>query len=162
MIELNRLIYEVLIHILSKGLVKPNLELAQMKFPTRVLIQPDGSIKTFEWKVKLEEVRQYLQADTLDTVSMIDGIHVMIVDDTGALTQRPVNIIATALYMMKCRHQNTWRIHGPVFILPDSDFIKETGNASQVKSSEPPDASSSGREEPDSPPKRGQGICGEH
>ena len=129
-----------------------------MKNPTRILIDVDGSYKEFQWPLTIKEIESYLKADALDFVTLTDRIHVMAVDDTGAIRNLPVNPLATALYMMKCGGQNTWRIHGPVIIVPDNDFARpgldsdfhesrEYPNAGEEQSPKSPDAGGSGGQE---------------
>ncbi|MNW08180.1 hypothetical protein D3C71_2049180 [compost metagenome] len=62
-------------------------------------------------------------AEALDTVSLADRVHVMLVDDEGILKGLPVNPVATRLYQdaRGIPHQ----IRGDVVIVPDSDYARE-------------------------------------
>lgn len=66
-------------------------------------------------------------ADTIDVVSlrhMGEPRHVMLVDDGGHESRRPVNHEATRLYWANCRPGTTHQIVGDVVIAPDSDFAE--------------------------------------
>lgn len=99
-----------------------------MRNPTRVLITPTGEVKPLSGPQSMKQIEDLINADCLDTVNLIDRVHVMLVDDTGALRGRPVNPIATAIYMERCGYNHPdWRICGAVVIVPDSDFATGRG-----------------------------------
>lgn len=60
-------------------------------------------------------------ADCCDVVSLRDG-RVMMVDDTGLVDGKAVNIEATQLYHAVCRPGTTHPICGDVVIANDADF----------------------------------------
>ena len=96
-----------------------------MRNPTRTVIRVDGTFEALPGPVSNRQIESIIHADCLDTVNLIDGVHVMLVDDTGALRGRPVNPIATAIYMERCGYNHPdWRICGDVVIVPDSDFAQ--------------------------------------
>ena len=93
-----------------------------MREPTRKLIRSDGSEEILE-KVDIEQIRQLIGADSLDTVNLRDRFgHVMLVDDLGHHKNLPVNMKGTALYLTVCRPETKHVIRGPVVIVPDGDF----------------------------------------
>lgn len=57
----------------------------------------------------------------LDTVNLRDG-RVLVVDDTGMVDGRPVNVAATALYHAVCRPGTVYEIHGTACVARDEDF----------------------------------------
>lgn len=66
-------------------------------------------------------IRNAIDADTLDAVDLRDG-RVMMVDDTGAIDNKPVNPEATKLYHGVCRPGTTHQIHGDVAIVIDAEL----------------------------------------
>jgi len=91
--------------------------------PIRKLIRADGVETDLHGPHALQDVRQMIGADALDTVSLADRVHVMLVDDDGISKGLPVNPAATRLYQdaRGIPHQ----IRGDVVIVPDSDYASE-------------------------------------
>lgn len=89
---------------------------------TRKLIRADGTEAVLHGPHAIQDVCQMLGADALDTVSLADRIHVMLVDDDGIQKNLPVNPAATRLYQdaRGIPHQ----IRGDVVIVPDSDYAR--------------------------------------
>ena len=91
--------------------------------PTRKLICADGAETVLHGPHAIQDVCQMIGADALDTVSLADRVHVMLVDDDGIGKGLPVNPAATRLYQEArgIPHQ----IRGDVVIVPDSDYARE-------------------------------------
>ncbi len=91
--------------------------------PIRKLIRADGAETELHGPHALQDVRQMIGADALNTVSLADRVHVMLVDDEGVLKDLPVNPAATRLYQEArgIPHQ----IRGDVVVVPDSDYARE-------------------------------------
>src|SRR5262245_30117441 len=73
----------------------------------------------------LHGIREAIHCDTLDVVQIgrANGTdEIMLVDDSGALTGKPVNEKATELYHRICKPGTTWQIRGDVAIARDEDF----------------------------------------
>lgn len=89
---------------------------------TRKLIRADGAETELHGPHALQDVRQMIGAEALDTVNLADRVHVMLVDDEGILKNLPVNPKATRLYQdaRGVPHQ----IRGDVVIVPDSDYAR--------------------------------------
>jgi hypothetical protein len=83
------------------------------------LIRSDGTETTFSGRPSFDEIHRLIGHDSLDTVT-IDRRRqtVTLVDDTGMLDGKPVNVKATALYHAICRPGTVWAIHGDVVIVP--------------------------------------------
>lgn len=90
--------------------------------PIRKLIRADGAETELHGPHAIQDVCQMIGADALDTVSLSDRVHVMLVDDQGVLKNLPVNPAATRLYQAArgIPHQ----IRGDVVIVPDSDYAR--------------------------------------
>lgn len=91
----------------------------------RRLICADGTTRDLDGKHSMEMLRQLIKADSIDTVQlrhMGRPVHVMLVDDTGAIDGKPVNREATDLYWKNCRPGTTHPICGDVVVVPDHDF----------------------------------------
>lgn len=90
--------------------------------PIRKLIRADGAETELHGPHAIQDVCQMIGADALDTVSLSDRVHVMLVDDQGILKNLPVNPAATRLYQAArgIPHQ----IRGDVVIVPDSDYAR--------------------------------------
>lgn len=88
----------------------------------RKLIRADGAETELHGPHALQDIRQMIGADGLDTVSLADRMHVMLVDDDGIQKGLPVNPAATRLYQdaRGIPHQ----IRGDVVIVPDSDYAR--------------------------------------
>ncbi len=69
----------------------------------------------------MAEVHRLIDCEVCSTVHLRDG-RIMLVDDTGALTDKPVNPEATTIYHGVCRPGTTWQIRGDVAIVWDSWF----------------------------------------
>ena len=89
---------------------------------TRKLIRADGAETVLHGPHAIQDVCQMIGADALDTVSLADRVHVMLVDDDGIQKNLPVNPTATRLYQdaRGIPHQ----IRGDVVIVPDSDYAR--------------------------------------
>ena len=91
--------------------------------PTRKLICADGAETVLHGPHAIQDVCQMIGADALDTVSLADRVHVMLVDDDGISKGLPVNPAATRLYQeargIPCQ------IRGDVVIVPDSDYARK-------------------------------------
>ncbi|MCD0496902.1 DUF3846 domain-containing protein [Achromobacter sp. MY14] len=90
---------------------------------TRKLIRADGAETVLHGPHAIQDVCQMIGADALDTVSLADRVHVMLVDDDGISKGLPVNPAATRLYQEArgIPHQ----IRGDVVIVPDSDYARQ-------------------------------------
>lgn len=87
----------------------------------RKVIRVDGTVTELPRPITILRACELINADTLDSVMLTDGIHVMLVDDTGMVSGRPVNPEATRLYRERAPG-SPYSIHGDVVIVPDSDF----------------------------------------
>ncbi|MGE8688596.1 MAG: DUF3846 domain-containing protein [Achromobacter sp.] len=89
---------------------------------TRKLIRANGAETELHGPHAIQDICQMIGADALDTVSLSDRVHVMLVDDQGILKNLPVNPAATRLYQdaRGIPHQ----IRGDVVIVPDSDYAR--------------------------------------
>lgn len=63
-------------------------------------------------------------ADALDTVSLADGVHAMLMDDQGHTKGLAINAKATHLYHEVCMPGTTHEIRGDVVIVPDFDYAR--------------------------------------
>jgi hypothetical protein len=72
--------------------------------------------------MNMEAIEQAIGANGLDVVRLVDGLHVMLVDDVGLYKEVGLNTIATALYHERCHEGVTQGIVGAVAIMPDSDY----------------------------------------
>lgn len=88
----------------------------------RFLLRVDGKKTYYDTKVAIKQVAEIIGASCLDTVRLKDCVHVMCVDDTGMIDQKPINKEATKLYWQKCGYETDNCIHGDVFICPDQDY----------------------------------------
>lgn len=89
----------------------------------RVFITADGTEAELSSPMNMAGVASLIGADTLCTVTLVDGKHVMFVDDLGHQKGLPANAKATAHYHARCRPgANPPPIVGAVVIVPDSDF----------------------------------------
>ena len=89
----------------------------------RKLIPVDGDITEFPQPLSMSKIHLLIKADTVDSFTLTDRVHVCIVDDIGIRKDLPVNIRATAMYWERCGGPNSHMIRGDVFVCPDSDFI---------------------------------------
>ncbi|MBP6018763.1 MAG: hypothetical protein KA735_04675 [Burkholderiaceae bacterium] len=92
---------------------------------TRKLIRANGTEEELIGPHALDDVMQMIGANTLDTVAlrhMGQPLHVMLVDDNGAINDSPINAKATELYHANCIPGTTRPIHGDVVIVPDGDY----------------------------------------
>jgi hypothetical protein len=100
----------------------------------RVLLKTDGTTVALDRVHTMGEIAGLIGAKVLDTVSLIDGVHVMIVNDLGHKLQLPANNAATVHYHAKCRPgSNPPPILGDVVIVPDLDFAE----AAQAQAAKP-------------------------
>lgn len=90
----------------------------------RKIIRVDGTEEDLVAPITLAEARRHINAQGLDTVQLRHSrpVHVMLVDDTGAIDGKPPNLKATELYWLNCRPGTTHRICGDVVVVPDEDF----------------------------------------
>lgn len=88
----------------------------------RKLIKADGTEVKFLLKKSNAQIRALIGADTLDTVTLRDRVHVMLVDDLGHEKRLPVNGTATQHYWERCGGPVDHVIRGDVVIVPDEDF----------------------------------------
>lgn len=89
---------------------------------TRKLIRADGTQVDLHGPHAMDDIRQMIGADALDTVLLADRRHVMLVDDLGHTKNLPVNAEATRLYLQRCHAGTTHQIRGDVVVVPDDDF----------------------------------------
>lgn len=91
--------------------------------PLRIIISPKGSISLVHGPLPYRRVLTEIAAQTGDSVNLMDhGEHVMLVDDIGHKSGKPLNAIATALYWEKCGGPVEHTIVGTVYVCPDEDF----------------------------------------
>lgn len=90
-------------------------------YPTRRLLRSDGTTLDLDRAVSMDEIHLLIGTEICDSV-MLDGTHVMVLDDLGHPKELPVNEAATALYLERCLPGTDWQIRGHVVIVPDSDF----------------------------------------
>lgn len=88
----------------------------------RKIIRADGTEHHLDAKVPIMKACEMIGADFIDTVSLKDGVHVMIVDDVGHRKDLPTNRKATDLYWEKCGRPVDHVIRGDVLIVPDDDY----------------------------------------
>lgn len=89
----------------------------------RQILRANGQVEDLPNPVSIREVQRLIGADTLDTVSLVDRVHVMLLDDLCHRKGLPYNAAATAHYHAKCiPGSNPPPILGDVVIVPDSDF----------------------------------------
>jgi hypothetical protein len=89
------------------------------------ILRTNGTEETINESPTLHGIREAIHCDTLDVVQIgrANGTdEVMLVDDSGALTGKPVNEKATELYHRICKPGTTWQIRGDVAITRDRDF----------------------------------------
>lgn len=91
--------------------------------PIRKLIRADGAETQLHGPHAIQDVCQMIGADALDTVSLADRVHVMLIDDDGIQKGLPVNPAATRLYQES--RGIPYQIRGDVVIVPDSDYARE-------------------------------------
>ncbi|MCP2517434.1 hypothetical protein M5J07_21020 [Achromobacter mucicolens] len=91
---------------------------------TRKLIRADGTETVLHGPHAMQDVCQMIGADALDTVSLADGVHVMLVDDEGHRKGLAINAKATRLYHEVCIRGTTHEIRGDVVIVPDFDYAR--------------------------------------
>ncbi|MFP4891199.1 hypothetical protein [Paraburkholderia sp. EG304] len=93
----------------------------KLDYPTRLVLRADGTKEALLRAHTLAEIEALIDASIFDTI-LLDAAHVMVVDDLGHPKGKPVNKLATELYLMRCLAGTTHEIRGDVVILPDSDF----------------------------------------
>lgn len=93
----------------------------------RKIIRTDGTEEPIDGPQSYSAIESMIGADTTDNVTLVDRIHVMILDDNGIAKDLPINEKATALYLERCRPGTTHQIRGDVVIVPDSDFAPRRG-----------------------------------
>jgi hypothetical protein len=91
------------------------------------IIHTDGTEEVHGERPTIAIVLAAIGAPALDTVMIgrantpLDD-QIMLVDDTGALRDLPVNAKATALYHAVCKPGNPHQIHGDVVVTYDRYF----------------------------------------
>lgn len=119
---------------------------AQLHDRKRRIIRADGTIEYIDSRLTNAEISRRIGATTTDTVNLRHlglPLVVMIVDDRGYETEerhedgvlhlipikplKPLNAIATALYLANAHPDVEHWIVGDVFIVPDSDFAGPDG-----------------------------------
>ena len=89
------------------------------------IIRTDGTEQTINKRPTIEAVEQAIGCAGLDVVHIGKADNtdeVMFVDDTGALTDKPVNEKATALYHRICMPGTAWPSRGDVVVTQDRYF----------------------------------------
>lgn len=89
-----------------------------------ILIRTDGAITQLPPGISLRAVAELIGADALDTVTLhwlAGPLHVMLVDDNGHASNKPVNVKATRLYLMHCRPGARWKVRGDVAVVEDRE-----------------------------------------
>jgi hypothetical protein len=89
------------------------------------ILRTDGTQETINERPTLDGIREAIHCDTLDVVQIgrANGTdEVMLVDDSGALTDKPFNEKATELYHRICKPGTTWQIRGDVAVTRDRYF----------------------------------------
>ena len=94
----------------------------------RKLIPVEGNITEFALPLTMKTIHSLIKADTVDSFTLTDRMHVCIVDDIGIAKSLPMNVRATAMYWERCGGPNSHMIRGDVFVCPDSDFLTESGS----------------------------------
>jgi hypothetical protein len=110
--------------------------------PLRLVLRTDGSVETLQQPIAMAAVLELIHADCLDVVSLHHlgkPLHVMVVDDNGwdyevidhgrgytehrtIRPRKPINLIATELYLANCKPNTTHQIAGDAVVVPDDDF----------------------------------------
>lgn len=89
----------------------------------RKIIRTDGTVIDLPERAhSLDELHRLTNVDCFDAVMLSDGVHVMLVDDTGLLKGLPMNTKATCLYWNTCGGPTNHFIAGDVAIVPDVDY----------------------------------------
>lgn len=91
----------------------------------RLLIRTNGTQENLPGPQSLADIRQMIGASTLDFVFLHhlgEPLHIMLVDDNGAINGSPINPAATKLYRANCIPDTTWSICGDVVVVPDDDY----------------------------------------
>jgi ornithine carbamoyltransferase len=88
----------------------------------RKIIRTNGEEVQLDKPQSIADVEKLIGADVLDTVSLRDRVHVMLVDDLSHKKGLPINQAATELYWEKCGRPVDHVIRGDVVVVPDSDF----------------------------------------
>jgi hypothetical protein len=91
------------------------------------ILRTDGTDETINAIPTLDNIYSAIGCDTVDVVCIGKANtppddEIMFVDDTGALTGKPVNERATKLYHRICKPGTTWEIRGDVAITRDKYF----------------------------------------
>lgn len=113
----------------------------QLHDRSRRIIRTDGTIEPVDKPMPVGAIEKMIGAATADTTMLRHLGHpriVMAVDDNGYETRaeqhgnvtelvpvrarKPVNEIATALYLANCTPGTTHQIVGDVYICPDDDY----------------------------------------
>jgi Domain of unknown function (DUF3846) len=88
----------------------------------RCLFYATGQRVDFPEPLTMADIRDLIGAQTTDQVVLVDGRHVMIVDDQGHAKGLPLNETGTRLYWERCGGEVDHYIVGDVVVVPDSDF----------------------------------------
>ena len=82
------------------------------------VIRTDGSESIIDQAPTLDAIYRAIGCTCSDHVTLSHS-SIMIVDDTGMIDGKPVNVKATALYHAKCKPGTTHQIHGDVAIITE-------------------------------------------
>lgn len=96
-------------------------EPVKSSYNSRRVLRTTAVEEFLDGPVSIDEAQRLINADILDSVSLRNGM-VMLVDDLGHAKDLPVNYAATFLYHGVCRTGVEWQIRGDVVIVPDADF----------------------------------------
>lgn len=92
-----------------------------IKKGTYKIIHIDGTESVVEGKPSIDKAKHIIGCETIDAVNLGNDI-VMLVDDTGMVDGRPINLKATDLMLKRFGAQYPHKIHGDVLIVNDLDF----------------------------------------
>ena len=85
------------------------------------VIRADGTQEALDTRPSFDEIRRLIGCEALDYVTINRRRQtLMLVDDTGMIDGKPVNLEATRRYHRICRPGTTHQIHGDVVILNDN------------------------------------------
>jgi len=88
-----------------------------------MVIRVDGTKTLYEEKPTLQKMYAAIGCNSIDTVILDrENEIVMVVDDTGMVDGKPVNLEATVFYHNVCVPGTLHQIHGDVAIVNDKDF----------------------------------------
>lgn len=95
----------------------------ELRRGTFKIIRVDGSEQLIERRPTIDAILHAIDCDILCTVTLDRRKQiVMLVDDVGAVNDKPTNPKATELYHAVCKPGTVHAIHGDVAIVNDEDF----------------------------------------